>query len=137
MSELTCAISGTSGSSGLGSVNIEQIDNNTIKRPCADQRQPDSSVRPLKSKPGLTLADGQSWTPLIPQNVETDRPVRVDIGVVDSGGEADFGRLEGVVGREGEVEEKDTAGVRRIALYSARSGAYLRWRVVMAALVDV
>lgn len=45
----------------------------------------------------LTLADGQSRTPLIPQNVQTDRPVRVDVRVVDSGGKADFGGLEGVV----------------------------------------
>ena len=46
---------------------------------------------------GLTLADGQSRTPLIPQNVQTDRPVRVDVRVVDSSGKADFGGLEGVV----------------------------------------
>lgn len=45
----------------------------------------------------LTLADGQSRTPLIPQNVQTDRPVRVDVRVVDSSGKADFGGLEGVV----------------------------------------
>jgi hypothetical protein len=45
----------------------------------------------------LTLADGQSWTPLIPQDIQTDRTVRVDIGVIDSGGKVDLGRLEGVV----------------------------------------
>jgi hypothetical protein len=52
---------------------------------------------PGKKRLLLTLADGQSWTPLIPQDVQTDRTVRVDVGVVDFGGEADFGGLEGVV----------------------------------------
>ena len=47
-----------------------------------------------------TLRDGQRWRPLVPQDVEADRAVRVDIRVVDLGREADLGRLEGVVGRE-------------------------------------
>lgn len=39
-----------------------------------------------------------------------------ELGVVDFGGEGDFGRLEGVVGREGDVQEEDAARVRRVAL---------------------
>lgn len=38
------------------------------------------------------------------------------LGVVDLGGERDLGRLERVVGREPDLEEEDTARVRRVAL---------------------
>ena len=63
-----------------------------------------------------TFRDGKRWRPLVPQNVQADRPVRIDIRVVDLGREADLGRLEGVVGREGNGKEEDAAGVRRVAL---------------------
>lgn len=36
--------------------------------------------------------------------------------MVDASGEVDFGRLEGVVGREVDGEEEDAARVRRVAL---------------------
>lgn len=58
-----------------------------------------------------TFRNGQRRTPLIPQNVQTDRPIRVDVGVVDLRREADLGRLEGVVGGEGNREEEDASGV--------------------------
>lgn len=58
-----------------------------------------------------TLGDRQRRTPLIPQNVEADAAVRVDVGVVDPGGKADFGRLERIIGRELNVEEENAAGV--------------------------
>lgn len=51
---------------------------------------------------------------MIPEDIETDAAVAVDIGVVDLGGERDLGGLEGVVGREGNGEEKDTARVGRV-----------------------
>jgi hypothetical protein len=47
-----------------------------------------------------TFGDGQRRAPLIPQDVETDAAVRVDVRVVDAGGEVDLWRLERVVGRE-------------------------------------
>lgn len=59
-----------------------------------------------------TFRNGQRWTPLVPQDIETDRTVRVDVRVVDLGREADLGRLEGVVGGESDGEEEDAAGVR-------------------------
>lgn len=43
------------------------------------------------------LVDGQGWTPLIPQDVEADGSVGVDVWVVDLGGEGDLGGFEGVV----------------------------------------
>ena len=49
-----------------------------------------------------TFRDGQRWTPLVPQDIQTDRTVGVDIGVVDLGREADLWRLEGVIGGEGD-----------------------------------
>jgi hypothetical protein len=39
---------------------------------------------------------------LISQDVETDRPVGVDIRMVDLRREADLGRLEGIIGGEGD-----------------------------------
>jgi hypothetical protein len=56
--------------------------------------------------PKPTFADRQSRTPLIPQNIQTDGTVRVDVRVVDLGCELNLGRLERVVGREVEVPRK-------------------------------
>jgi len=57
------------------------------------------------------FGDGQSRTPLVSENVETDASVGVDVGVVDAGGEVDLRRLEGVVCREVNGEEEYTTGV--------------------------
>ena len=46
------------------------------------------------------LANGQSWTPLIFENVEANSSVGIDIAVVDPSREMDLGRLEWVVRRE-------------------------------------
>jgi hypothetical protein len=48
----------------------------------------------------LTLRNREGRRPLIPQNVEADRAVCVDVWVVDLGRKADLGRLERVVGWE-------------------------------------
>jgi hypothetical protein len=63
-----------------------------------------------------TFRDSQRRAPLITQNVQAYATVGVDVGVVDTSGEGDFGRLEGVVGREVDVEEEDAAGVGRVTL---------------------
>lgn len=63
-----------------------------------------------------TFRDRQCRTPLVPENVQADRAVRIDVGVVDLRREADLGRLEGVVGRECDREEEYTACVRRVSL---------------------
>lgn len=47
-----------------------------------------------------TLRYCQRWAPLVTKNVQADAAVRVDVGMIDSGGEVDFGRLERVVGRK-------------------------------------
>lgn len=60
----------------------------------------------------LTLRNCQSWRPLIPQDVQANGPVRVDVRVVDLGGEADFRRLERIVRRERDGKEEYTARVR-------------------------
>lgn len=70
----------------------------------------------------LTLRDGQCRTPLIPQDIETDAAVAVDVGVVDLGGEGDLRGLERVIGRESDAEEKDAARVRRVTLVAWRGG---------------
>jgi len=63
-----------------------------------------------------TLRNGQSRAPLVPQDVETDAAVGVDVGVVDAGGEVDLRGLEWVVGRKVDVEEEDASRVWRVTL---------------------
>ena len=58
-----------------------------------------------------TLRDGERRAPLVPQNVQADGAVAVNVGVVDAGGEVDLRRLGGVVCGEVDCEEEDTAGV--------------------------
>lgn len=64
----------------------------------------------------LTLGDCESRAPLVPQDVQTDAAVRVDVGVVDASGEVDLRGLEGVVGREVDVQEENASRVWRLAL---------------------
>ena len=86
------------------------------------------------------FGDGERGTPLIPEDVETDAAVAVDVGVVDLGGELDLGGLEGVVGGERDGKEEDTAGVRRVSgthdgclpveqVVTGRTGAARRGRI--------
>lgn len=63
----------------------------------------------------LTFANGQRRAPLVPQDVQTDAAVAVDVGMIDAGGEVDLWWLERVVGREVDCKEEDAAGVWRVA----------------------
>ena len=63
-----------------------------------------------------TLRDRQSRAPLVPENVQADTAIRVDIGVVDLRRERHLGRLEGVVRRECNGQEEHTTTVRRVTL---------------------
>lgn len=63
-----------------------------------------------------TFRDSESRAPLVPQDVQTDTAVGVDVGVVDAGGEVDLGWLEWVVRGEMDGEEEDTSGVWRVSL---------------------
>lgn len=53
---------------------------------------------------------------MVPQDVQTNAAVGVDVGVVDAGGEVDLGGLEGVVGGEVDGKEEDTSGVWGVTL---------------------
>jgi len=55
--------------------------------------------------------DGQCRAPLVSENVQADASVRVDVWVVDTGGEVNLRWLERVVCREVDGEEEDTARV--------------------------
>lgn len=61
------------------------------------------------------LRNGEGRAPLVPQDIQTDTSVRVDVGVVNASGEVNLGRLERVVGREVDGEEENTSGVWRVA----------------------
>ena len=64
----------------------------------------------------LTLRNGQGWAPLVPQNVQADTAVGVNVGVVDPSSEVDLRRLEGVVCGEVDGEEENATRVWRITL---------------------
>lgn len=53
---------------------------------------------------------------MVPQDIQTNAAVGVDVGVVDAGGEVDLRRLEGVVGGEVNGKEEDTSGVWGVTL---------------------
>ena len=61
------------------------------------------------------FGDGQGGRPLVTQDVEADGAVGVDVWVVDTGGEVDFGRLERVVSGEVDGQEEDAGRVGRVA----------------------
>lgn len=69
-------------------------------------------IRQERTNTEQDLANGQCWTPLVLQDIETDSPVGVDVAVVDTCGKVNLGRLEGIVGREVNIQEKDTARIR-------------------------
>jgi len=88
-----------------------------------------------------TFGDGQRRAPLPVEDVQADASIQVDVGMEHTREKVHLGRLEGVVGREPDVEKEDAAGVR--ALRRARdchlpvedvitdcARAAARWRVL-------
>jgi hypothetical protein len=63
-----------------------------------------------------TFGYGECRRPLIPQDVQTNRAIAVDVGMVDLGREADLGRFEGIICGECDGKEEDATRVWRIAL---------------------
>ena len=57
------------------------------------------------------LGDGECGRPLVLEDVEADGTVAVDVAVVNFSRKRDLGGLEGVLGREMNVEEEDAADV--------------------------
>lgn len=51
---------------------------------------------------------------MIPQNIQTNAAIAVDVRVVNARGELDLGRLEGVVCGEVDGKEEDASLVRRV-----------------------
>ena len=60
------------------------------------------------------LAYGEGRTPLILEDVETDASIRVNVAVINAGGEMDLGGFEGIVSGEVNIQEENTACVRRL-----------------------
>lgn len=59
-----------------------------------------------------TFRYGQCWRPLVSEDVETDGTIGIDVGVVDLGRKADFGRFEWIIRGETYGKEENTARVR-------------------------
>lgn len=53
---------------------------------------------------------------MVPQDIQTDGTVGVDVGVIDLGRKTNLGRFERVIGREGDGEEEHAACIRRVTL---------------------
>ena len=60
------------------------------------------------------LGDREGGRPLVLQDIKADGSIRIYIAVVNFRRERHLGRLEWIVGREGNIEEKDAAGVGRV-----------------------
>jgi len=58
------------------------------------------------------FGNGQSRTPLVLEDIKTNSSVRVDVAVVDTGGEMNLRRLEWVISWKMDIKEEDTAGIR-------------------------
>jgi len=51
---------------------------------------------------------------LVSENVQTNRPIRIDVGVIYLRREAHFGRFERIIGRECDRKEENAASVWRV-----------------------
>lgn len=52
------------------------------------------------------LRDGQSWAPVILQDVQTNHTLTIDVAVIDPRTERDLWWLEGVIRRKGDVQKE-------------------------------
>lgn len=59
-----------------------------------------------------TFRYGQRRRPLIPQNIQTNGTIGVDVGVINLGRKTDLRRFERVIGRKGDGKEENTACIR-------------------------
>ena len=91
--------------SGFGSVNKEQIERRTKRCGKTDENRCRGNL------PTQTFWGGQGGVPLMTQNVDTDRTVGTDVGVVYLRRETDLGRFERVVGRESDGQKEDASGI--------------------------
>ena len=112
-------MSGTKGSSGLGSVNREQIESSTASRNKYLLWQQSVKGGHLSR----TFRHCQRRRPLLLQNVQADTPVSINVGVVNLRLESNFRRLEWVINREGDFEEENATRVRRITLRTSKGVA--------------
>lgn len=66
------------------------------------------------------LADGESRTPVVLQDVQTDASLVIDVAVIDLGEELDPRWLERIILREFDVQFEDSILVRTLRLFQAR-----------------
>lgn len=82
---------------------------------------------PMASVPVLTLVSFGGGLPLLgADDGQADLALLVDVGVVDLGLEGDLGGLEGVVGREVELDQKRPLVVGGLALGRGAGGGVSR-----------
>ena len=67
-----------------------------------------------------TFRYSQCRRPLVPQDIQTNGTIGVDVGVVNLGRKTDLGRFEGVIGGKGYGEKEDAACIRRVTLNNRR-----------------
>lgn len=73
---------------------MEQIDSRTFQKSVAAPNYWDHSTFLL------TFRNGKCRTPLVAEDIQADATVRIDVRVVDAGGEVDLRWFKGIVGRK-------------------------------------
>ena len=89
-------------------VSLEKLSN------VRDERVVGVGVRQQGADGQQNLRNCQGRAPLVLEDIKADTAVRVDVTVVDTGGEVDLWRLERVVGREVNVQEEHSTSVRGV-----------------------
>lgn len=65
----------------------------------------------MRRRGGLTFGYGKSRAPLVTQDIQANASVGVNVGMIDTCGEVNFGGLKWVVGGEVNGQEENAAGV--------------------------
>jgi len=85
------------------------------------------------------LGYGQSRTPLVLENIKANSPIRVDIAVINAGGEMNLWRLEWIISGEVDIQKEDSSSIRGVVrthdsslpmkhiISNWTSGAIRRW----------
>jgi hypothetical protein len=79
-----------------------------------DQRVIGVGVSEQTTNGKQNLTNGQGWTPLVLQNIQTNTSIRVDVAVVDASSEMNLWRLERIVRRKVDIEEENATSIGRV-----------------------
>jgi len=117
----TWAISGTKGSSGLGSASREQIESSSASPNKYLLWQQSVKVILLR-----TFRHCQRRRPILLQNVQADTPISTNVGVVNLRREIHFRPPERVINRVNDTQVENATRIWRIALQTPKRAVRTR-----------